>query len=227
MMEKWQPISAPLVKYFEKEWLRDNRNWYEGFRVKTPSTNNALESCNKTIKDEHTLRERLEFSQFCVVVDSMVRQWSTEYSSKLNVINNGAPSMNLDLWTTGYNFAKSNAKITKEIAQSQIIYTIPNENTSDDVLIYSDCTKWKNFLDFKRSLDIVHTTFEYPVTINNWTNGFCDCTDGFKKFICGHMVGIALRLKVLTAPVEAKSIPLGQKRKRGRPAKAKRALERQ
>jgi hypothetical protein len=42
--------------------------------------------------------------------------------------------------------------------------------------------------------------------------------------MCKHVVGIALRLKFCRAPAEAKNIPLGQKRKPGRPAKAKKAL---
>lgn len=76
-------------------------------------------------------------------------------------------------------------------------------------------------------MDVVHTKFDYPVTEGNWANAFCVCTDGLKKYLCEHIVGIALRFKVVEAPTEAKSIPIGQKRKRGRPAKAKQALTRQ
>lgn len=226
-LHKWKQISPSLVEYFEKEWLIENPNWYEGFRAKTPSTNNALESTNKVIKDEHTLRERLEFSQFRVVLFDMIRQWSIEYSSGLNKINNVAPSMNLNLWTIGYNFAKSNVKIKQNRIRNEIIYSIPVGDVDVDNSSFNDCTKWKQFDDFKRSLDIVHTKFAYPVTCDNWVHGICDCSDGFKKYLCEHMVGIALRLKVISAPAEAKTIPLGQKRKRGRPAKAKQALERQ
>lgn len=59
---------------------------------------------------------------------------------------------------------------------------------------------------------------------NNWMNGRCHCRNFFKEFICEHVIGIALRLKIVSAPNEAKIIPLGQKRKRGRPAKSKLAL---
>lgn len=41
------------------------------------------------------------------------------------------------------------------------------------------------------------------------------------------MIGIAARSRLVTVPPEAKAIPLGQKRKRGRPAKSKKALVRQ
>lgn len=112
-------------------------------------------------------------------------------------------------------------KTTQRRTANHIIYSIHGDS------IHSDFTKWTNFEHFKRSLDIVHTKFVYPVTGDNWAHASCVCFDGLKKYLCEHIVGISLRLKVITAPPEAKSIPLGQRRKRGRPAKAKGALERQ
>lgn len=49
----------------------------------------------------------------------------------------------------------------------------------------------------------IHTwelSFEYRVTAENWIFGNCDCCNGFKLFVCEHMIGIALRLKVASAP---------------------------
>ncbi|KAJ6642716.1 hypothetical protein Bhyg_07670 [Pseudolycoriella hygida] len=45
---------AEFVSYFEYEWLQQFRNWYEGAAGKCPSTNNALESFNRYLKDERT-----------------------------------------------------------------------------------------------------------------------------------------------------------------------------
>lgn len=59
-VEKWKTISADAMAYFELEWLRKNRFWYEGVEINTPSTNNAVEVANRLIKDEHTLRERFD-----------------------------------------------------------------------------------------------------------------------------------------------------------------------
>jgi len=55
-------------------------------------------------------------------------------------------------------------------------------------------------------------------------NGYWDCPYYFKNFLCKHLIGLAIRLKAVALPVEAKNIPIGLKRKRGRPAKAKKAL---
>lgn len=81
---KWRLVSRGLVDYFEKEWLINNMNWYEGFKANTLSHNNGIEGHNKVIKDEHTLRERLDLSQFRVIFFEMIQQWSIEYAANLN-----------------------------------------------------------------------------------------------------------------------------------------------
>lgn len=223
---KWKNHSLELVKYFKKEWIIANKNWFEGFKSKTPSTNNALESSNKVIKDEQTLRERFDLSQFRGVLFSMIEQWSIEYSSGLNKINFGAPTVKLDIWTKGYNFARSNVKITKKIDADKIIYSIPN--STDAIDGSENYSNWNTFDDFKyEAFAVTHTTFDYPISSENWIYGVCDCADGFKLFVCEHMVGIALRTKVTFAPPEAKNIPIGEKRKPGRPSKPKPPLARQ
>lgn len=223
-VKKWAKVSKDLVKYFENEWLVQHRNWYEGFRPKTPSTNNALESKNKGIKDEHTLRERLDLGQFRVVLCAMIKQWSTEYTSGLNILNSGVPNIELDQWTNGYNFARSNVNVNSKRSGCQVIYTIPTGSSTNDESF--NISTWKKFEDYReKAFGFVHTSFNHPITAENWKFGECDCTNGFKLFVCEHIIGIALRLKITEAPPAAKTIPIGQKRKRGRPAKAKPALE--
>jgi hypothetical protein len=77
---KWHS-ETDFIKYFEEQWLIQNRNWYLGVNLGSPATNNALESFNRVIKDEHTLRERFPISRFLVVATEMVNHWSTQYSS--------------------------------------------------------------------------------------------------------------------------------------------------
>lgn len=219
-VEKWELVSEELVQYFTQEWLVQNRNWYEGYSKNTPSTNNALESYNRLIKDEQTLRERFDLSHFRVVIFAMITQWSKEYDENLNSINNGHPDIGLKWWTAGYQFARSNTKIAQAKRGNKTIFTIhttENENCEE--------REWENFSDFKRSLETVHTTFKHPISADNWRDGDCDCGNFFKNFLCEHLIGVALRLKVVNAPIEAKTVPIGQKRKRGRPAKSKPALQ--
>ena len=52
----------------------------------------------------------------------------------------------------------------------------------------------------------------------------CNCPAFLKNYICKHVVGMSIRLKYCKPPAAAKTVPIGEKRKRGRPAKAKPAL---
>ena len=49
----------------------------------------------------------------------------------------------------------------------------------------------------------------------------CSCPSGSKKYFCKHSIGLAIKLKHLEIPASAKSVPLNEKRTRGRPAKIK------
>lgn len=221
-MDKWRDESPELVAYFENQWILKNGNWYEAFAKLTPSTNNAVESNNRVMKDDHTLRERMDLGKFRTAIFEMISTWTMEYASGLKTVTIDAPEIKLDLWTKGYQFAKTNVKVTSRRHGSHIIY----RSTSSDKI--DDSTDWNDFDSFKKNSFCFHDTkFEYPAKRENWLRSECDCRDYFKLYMCEHIIGISIRLKLVVPPVEAKSVPIGQKRKRGRPAKAKSALVRQ
>ena len=53
----------------------------------------------------------------------------------------------------------------------------------------------------------------------------CSCPSFFKDQICKHLVGFAANMKLVKIPIEAKQVVIGQKPRRGRPCKTKKALE--
>lgn len=116
-VRKWSTVSKDLKKYFQEEWLTKNRNWFEAFARRTPSTNNCTESFNNTIKT-HTHRERLAIGEFRRILFDMVREWAVTKQSELIIIHNDRPLINLGMWTKSYNWLKSNLKmkITKSIS---------------------------------------------------------------------------------------------------------------
>jgi transposase-like protein len=79
-LDKWA-VQKESVSYFRKQWVDKNNNWYEGSGLLIPSTNNRLESWNRVIKDEHTLRERLPISHFLQHLFNNVSSWSNHYGS--------------------------------------------------------------------------------------------------------------------------------------------------
>jgi len=60
--------------------------------------------------------------------------------------------------------------------------------------------------------------------VTDWTKSSCTCPFFQKQFVCKHIYGIAVVRGQCTFSTAAKSVPLGQKRKRGRPAGATKAL---
>ena len=54
--------------------------------------------------------------------------------------------------------------------------------------------------------------------------GSCNCPSFFNELICKHVIGLAIRLNYCKPPPTAKDVKMGEKRKRGRPKKATKAL---
>lgn len=221
---KWEKQND-FIKYFQKEWLELNRNWFEGVQKLVPSTNNALEAFNRVLKDENTLRERLPISRFSVILKEYIRSWSLQYTTKAKEVHLNSV-VDLKLWTTSYQWARQQKKITSNITANGHTYTVPSKDAPE--VSSSDLTKNMNldfhsFNDFKTIMfKIWRTTI--PEDPDKWIQGECNCPAFFKKQICKHVVGIAIRLKYAIPPPEAKAIPIGAKRRRGRPSKSKRAL---
>lgn len=75
-----------------------------------------------------------------------------------------------------------------------------------------DKVTWSNFDEFKKnSFAFYDVCFPASFDKNNWIDGYCECRDYHKSYICEHMIGIAARSRLVTVPPEAKAIPLGQK----------------
>ena len=58
----------------------------------------------------------------------------------------------------------------------------------------------------------------------DWRLGQCSCPHFAKNYMCKHVIALSAQLGLHTFSVQAKSVPVGEKRKRGRPAVARPAL---
>ena len=63
-----------------------------------------------------------------------------------------------------------------------------------------------------------------PTVNEKWKEGNSTCPYFLKKYMCKHVIGLAIRLKLAKPPAATKDVPIGQKRRRGRPSKATKAL---
>lgn len=206
-----------FISYFKQEWVSLNPNWYLGSAEGSPVTNNALESFNRTIKDSHTLRERLPLSRFISVATNMVKEWSKDHKPETFKT---LPPIELKDWTLAYQWAKLDKNVKLLESDSGLNTYIVRSSTASDMIFTQD---WDTFDGYKKNA-FAYWRVALPTQQTAWVNGKCTCPIFFKNYMCKHIIGLAIRLKYVAPPAQAKSVPIGQKRKRGRPAKARPAL---
>lgn len=219
---KWSASEPDFLDYLEIDWFTTHLGWYEMHAPGVPSTNNALESFNATIKREETLRERMPLSQFLPLCLESSTRWSEPYGEDKQIA--ATPTYTLADWTDAYAWVKLNKTVTVKEQADTTMYICPGNDkltvTNADVQRVLNRI-WNKFDLFKR-----RSTALWIVTItgDNWQEGTCTCPKYQKTFKCKHIMGVALRQKYAQAPAAAKNVPIGQKRKRGRPKKATKVL---
>lgn len=225
--KKWQKYEE-FLKYFDNEWLTDKSSWYEGYALKCPSTNNALERLNLGLKTHETFRERLPLSRFCNLALKIVSNWSRDRqeSSLDPKIYKSEPTIDLTTWTAAYNWLKFNKNILSKSEVDKTIFYVPASDTisvTDKMIERYYKRNFKSFDTFKDAQTSIWVV-EMPMDSNKWKEATCTCPVNLKTFICKHVVGIACRLKFCKIPPNAKDVAVGEKRKRGRVPKATKAL---
>lgn len=219
-LTKWKN-EKEFCLYMQKEWFDQNSNWFEGAAPNSPSTNNALEAFNRVVKDCGTFRKRIALGPFLTVASKMVHDWSNEYAhNKIFVL---VPTIPLSLWTTAYQWVKSNTLMvipTNKGDNEMLHMRIPAKSMPEVPIFEKD---WTTFEEYT-----VQNFSFYNLRVSNdgerWKEGVCNCPSFHKYYICKHVVGVAIRRKKIDAPAAARNVIIGQKRTRGRPALAKRAL---
>jgi hypothetical protein len=184
-----------------------------------------LESNNRVIKDENTFCERLTLSRFKILTLEIVEKWSKSYERGLKQFHD-KQTVTLDIWTNSYQWVKLNKSIVSTKLENEIEFYIPAEqelNISKSEIDVMKKMKWYSFDQYKtKAFNIWHV--KLPMDEAKWLDGQCNCPTFFKKFMCKHVVGLAISLNYCKPPPIAKNIKIGEKRRRGRPFKAKKAL---
>lgn len=118
-------------------------------------------------------------------------------------------SMTLPLWTRVYQWVKLKKQV-KAIKNGDILsFKIP-ANSYDNV-IETNIDHYKSFEDFSKYAFGCYYVNEPD---NNWRSGTCTSPSFYKEYICKHLEGMAIRYNFVVPSLEAKQVPLGQKRKK-------------
>jgi hypothetical protein len=238
--KKWEAREEAknFVAYFIAEYLDNpsNTGWFEGAAPGAPSTNNCLEATNNVIKKEWTLRDRLRLRDFMDTAFSKLHNWSTEHIPNCpnTKVFSLTPTYSLALQTEAFQWAKSDAQLRRQQDTSRLgvvkFYVQPGNQhrlKDQDLSTYDRqqiTLPWRNFDSYVKAQSRL---WYLEMTDDDWEKATCTCPIFLKQYVCKHILGIAIRLKMYSIPDVAKSVPIGEKRKRGRPALAKKALLRQ
>ena len=233
-IKKWEKneTAAEFVTYFAEEYLHQRNGWYEGRAPGFHSTNNGLEATNNWVKKEATFRIRLPIAQFMQRMQSTVEGWSLQREpSSINCkVFNLKPVYTLDLQTKAYNWCNQNLQLKRRTlcASTKVLYFVPAAGTKplkeaeiNSFLRLTTQLTWKSFDTYRACLIRLWLIEFNP---SNWELSTCNCPRFKKEYICKHAMGIAIINKLYNVQAEAKAIPLGEKRKRGRPTGVKKAL---
>ena len=175
-----------------------------------------------------TFRERMPLSRFLRQCLETVEKWSKQYANndKVFILT---PTIELQQWTKAYQWAKGNKAVTSKIFEDKTEFYCPSKKeirAKEEDIKQVKGMIWNTFEQFKKRASAIWiiTLPNHENMADNWKQGKCTCPYFLKKYMCKHLVGLAIRLKYVKPPPVAKDIPIGQRRKRGRPKKSSRAL---
>lgn len=192
------------------------------------------------IKRDFTLRERLPTNEFKIEIFNIVSTISSRYD-RMKMKKEGrkvkqivdVPIISNDQYREAHEWA----------CDEKIKIVIRSENNADYRRFLTPTPKFiepttakitelhtKSFDTFEDYQQNGHKMiYQTKICLNDcFVNSTCTCGDFISKFMCKHIIGFSLQLKLKACPKEGNSKPIASKRKSaGRTSRAKKALIRQ
>ena len=199
---KWQNKSVAidnLFDYFIEQWISQCPGWYEGFAPGIPSTNNALESTNRQIKESGTFREKRDLAHFVSIVENtIVRNWSIERD--ISTVNSKPfhlePKVIIRNFTAAYNWLEKRKDVVKiRVNATERLYYIPAGSSKttlsrNEVDSFIDKHVNCNWVSFEQSKKDESSIYCVRLNRDSWLSGECTCPFFQKKLIVQASCGI-------------------------------------
>lgn len=190
---------------------------------KCAATNNPQEGWFGVIKRDYNMRSRLDVGRFLNQLVEYVTIWSTDYESGLNEFKT-QKSITIKTWITSYEWKCLNRKVLcyKTHEPGLVRYMFGGSKFEGDLRAFDS-----SFTTFDEYTEKRFYVYNVYIKNENFMDGTCECRSFQKADICKHIVGLAIRNRWVVVPDAAKNVPVKEKAKRGRRAKAEKALVRQ
>ncbi|RNA00865.1 hypothetical protein BpHYR1_033902 [Brachionus plicatilis] len=209
-----------------KEWIKSkNFGWFEGHAPGYPSTNNALEGTNQSIKKVHTFRDRIPFSHFLERAKIILNRWSTDQVTIKKWEDE--PMIKDAYWFDALAYAQKKPFLKYDKTCDIYLLTLDKmvdlEQYLDNLECDGDCI---DECEFVSNLDL-NTFFRYNDSVRlvkldeqNWKFSSCSCRDYLKDYMCQHIIVVLLSKKSIQVPEKYLDSVIGCKPRPGRNKKA-------
>lgn len=212
--DKWTQLKETKLfcEYIVKEYFKTSSNWFEGFQIFAPSTNNCLESFNKTIKSRYLKYKQQTIASFFPKVCEIFNDSDLTKIPIMDKIRYNEPAL----------IAQDSEFIFNEIItfSTETVFLITPRMPEDSVveqikdLIYGNFRTFTSFKFFYEN----NLFLTVDTTIQSFTNVRCSCYHFLKQKKCIHVYNY-LKKQNLTHLININL--LSAKRSRGRPKKIK------
>jgi hypothetical protein len=104
---------------------------------------------------------------------------------------------------------------------------VTEKNIGKEVKQYKNLKTKKSWSSFEQFCDYQTRLWQISFTEdeNNWLSSTCNCSQNQKNNICKHVIVQAIRADYVEVPNSAKTVPLYDMPKRGRPSRVSKALQ--
>ncbi|RNA42218.1 hypothetical protein BpHYR1_036256, partial [Brachionus plicatilis] len=208
--DKWllqnDSLVENFIKHFKEQWFTKQPGWYEGHALGYPSSNNALESTNRYIKEQSTFKDRLSVTRLDPA-EKNYKAFKTQVEIRL-----------ADWTATAQWLQRKQSVIKHKINNNLKLYFVGNKNNQQIDQTYVDnwmtvhlnCDR-DEFEDYKNHEPLLYVIVPDLV---DFKSGKCSCIWYIKNNICKHLIGISkiLNIPECEIPLSAKNIPIGEKR---------------
>lgn len=201
-MKKYQEYTD-FIDYLNEEWILKNRNWYLGAVPGTPPTNSTFNQYIRELRAKKVINDDQNLVNFLLTSSKLVNEWSTRYSRDKNFEFVTETTIDLALWANSFCWSRHPKELVM-VRQNEryLYYQVPvGDRNSCKRFTYPPT----NLKEFKNQyMSNWHVVM--PVIKSHWQYGKCNCPKFFKNYMCPHVVGMALRLKLATVPAKAKAL---------------------
>ena len=228
--DKYKPIAPTFIAYYEKEWLQDLKYWFKGAHHLFPSNNNGLEGANNSLK-VWQFRDRLPVNEFISSMIEYVHRYSIERNADSESSFSSEILLTTKVHTDAYLWAKTLQQREYNAFETDAgdRFLVVKSNSSDSNVALRDLLEMflkRNQTWPEDGLEIRRNHFISAIFLKICESSVeCSCSEFLKNYICKHSLGIMQQLEMVNVPEEATLLPLGVKRKPGRPKKALSALQ--